>query len=142
MNRAATSLCVLALLVGALYIPCSGGKARAEGAGEVELRPFCSGWLQAFESTSGVLILVPLVAARTEQTRVEVWVRIAPGKPEGEVGWYQASEHVPAGWFVWWDRHNLEPGPHAITAEVFENEQRVDGWQRVPSTCMVMVETR
>ena len=104
-------------------------------------RPYCATWLQAFESPAHVLVLVPLVAARTEQTRVEVWVHIAPTTPATASGWYQASQDVPAGWMVWWDKHGLAAGRHAVTMEVFEGDQRVDGWQQ-PSMCLTTVETR
>lgn len=102
-------------------------------------RPYCAGWQQAMETPQGTLVLVPVVANRTEQTQVEVWVHTHVGSPRSAIGWAQGAADLPAGWAVLWTEHGLAQGPHAVTMELFEAGVRVDGWQR-PSQCLTTVE--
>lgn len=112
----------------------------AEAAPVVE-RPYCGYWQTAQESPDGILVLVPIVAHRTEQTAVAVWVYLAPGQPQSPLGWYRVAEVVYPGWGVWWWDHGLTKGYHGVTMEVSEAGEHVDGWERSPQ-CLVLVEVR
>ncbi len=113
----------------------------ALGLAPQPLRPYCAFWFQAFENDGRQLVLVPIVANRTKQTRVEVWVHTITGKPRSTHGWAQGAVDLPPGWFVLWTEHGLSPGLHAVTMEVFEDGVLVDGWQRA-GNCLTMVEVR
>ena len=104
-------------------------------------RPYCADWQQAFESDQRALVLVPVVAQRTELTRVEVWVHGPVGQPQSANGWERGAENLPAGFFVLWTAHGFSPGLHAVTMEVLEDGMLADGWQRNPA-CMTLVDVR
>ena len=86
-------------------------------------------------------MLVPLVADRTERTRVAVWLYVAPGTPESADGWYRVAEDVRPGWGAWMWQHGFSAGYHAAVMQVSEDGVEVDGWQQSPA-CMVYVEVR